>query len=140
VEHRQAWLSDHAETFAYRDELTAAVAERRHELRLRAAITQPAHVVAIIGSVPIDSPEATQRWITSAARIEAYREEWSLAPETLRQRPRDACQERARPIAGDSELAEAVKVLARAHQSMIWTRQRQANQLRSTLRESIQGR
>lgn len=40
-----------------------------------------------------------------------------------------------RPIAGDSELAEAVKVLARAHQSLIWTRQRQLNQLRSTLRE-----
>jgi hypothetical protein len=40
-----------------------------------------------------------------------------------------------RLIAGDSELAEAVKVLARAHQSMIWTRQRQTNQLRSTLRE-----
>jgi hypothetical protein len=40
-----------------------------------------------------------------------------------------------RPIAGDSELAEAVKVLARAHQSMIWSRQRQVNQLRSTLRE-----
>ncbi len=33
-----------------------------------------------------------------------------------------------RPIAGDSDLAEAVKVLARAHQSMIWTRQRQTNQ------------
>ena len=40
-----------------------------------------------------------------------------------------------RPIAGDSELAEAIKVLARAHQSLIWTRQRQGNQLRSTLRE-----
>jgi hypothetical protein len=40
-----------------------------------------------------------------------------------------------RPIAGDSDLAEAVKVLARAHQTMIWTRQRQTNQLRSTLRE-----
>jgi hypothetical protein len=40
-----------------------------------------------------------------------------------------------RPVAGDTDLAEAVKVLARAHQSMIWTRQRQANQLRSTLRE-----
>jgi transposase len=40
-----------------------------------------------------------------------------------------------RPIAGDSELAEAVKVLARSHQSLIWTRQRQVNQLRSTLRE-----
>jgi hypothetical protein len=40
-----------------------------------------------------------------------------------------------RPITGDSELAEAVKVLARSHQSLIWTRQRQLNQLRSTLRE-----
>jgi transposase len=40
-----------------------------------------------------------------------------------------------RVIAGDSELGEAIKVLARGHQSMIWTRQRQLNQLRSTLRE-----
>ena len=39
------------------------------------------------------------------------------------------------PVAGDSDLAEAVKVLARAHQTMIWTRQRQTNLLRSTLRE-----
>ena len=44
-----------------------------------------------------------------------------------------------RPIAGDSELAEAVKVLARAHQSLIWARQRQTNQLRSTLREFYPG-
>lgn len=40
-----------------------------------------------------------------------------------------------RQVAGDSDLGEAIKVLARAHQSLIWTRQRQANQLRSTLRE-----
>jgi transposase len=40
-----------------------------------------------------------------------------------------------RPLAGDSDLADAVKVLARAHHSMIWSRQRQTNQLRSTLRE-----
>ena len=40
-----------------------------------------------------------------------------------------------RQVAGDSNLAGAVKSLARAHQSMIWTRQRQGNQLRSTLRE-----
>jgi transposase len=40
-----------------------------------------------------------------------------------------------RPLAGDSDLAEAVKVLARGHQSLIWTRQRQVNQLRSALRE-----
>jgi transposase len=40
-----------------------------------------------------------------------------------------------RPATPDSDLAEAIKVLARAHQSMIWSRRRQANQLRSALRE-----
>jgi transposase len=40
-----------------------------------------------------------------------------------------------RAVAGDSELVEAVKTLARAHQGLVWTRQRQANQLRSILRE-----
>ena len=40
-----------------------------------------------------------------------------------------------RPVAGDSEQAEVVKTLARTHQTMIWTRQRQTNQLRSMLRE-----
>jgi transposase len=40
-----------------------------------------------------------------------------------------------RPVAGDSQVAEHVKVLARTHQSMIWSRQRQTNQLRSMLRE-----
>jgi transposase len=40
-----------------------------------------------------------------------------------------------RPVAGGSEQAEVVKTLARTHQTMIWTRQRQANQLRSMLGE-----
>ena len=40
-----------------------------------------------------------------------------------------------RQVAGDSDLAEAVRVLARAHQSAIWSRQRQVNALRSALRE-----
>jgi hypothetical protein len=40
-----------------------------------------------------------------------------------------------RRIAGDSDLVEAVKVLARAHQSAIWSLQRQLNALRSALRE-----
>jgi hypothetical protein len=39
-----------------------------------------------------------------------------------------------RPAKGDSGLAEAVKVLARGHQQLVWARQRQANILRSTLR------
>jgi transposase len=40
-----------------------------------------------------------------------------------------------RAIAGDSDQLEAVKVLARSHQMGCWMRGRQANQLRSTLRE-----
>lgn len=44
-----------------------------------------------------------------------------------------------REVAGDSELAEAIKVLARAHQTLVWSRQRQVNQLRSTLREFYPG-
>jgi Transposase/Transposase IS116/IS110/IS902 family len=40
-----------------------------------------------------------------------------------------------RLIAGDSVGVEAVKILARAHQSLVWSRGRQSNVLRSTLRE-----
>ena len=44
-----------------------------------------------------------------------------------------------RRMAGDSELAEAVKVLARTHQSLIWARQRQVNAMRNALREFYPG-
>jgi transposase len=40
-----------------------------------------------------------------------------------------------RPIAGDSGQAQAIKVLARAHQNLIWARTRHTNALRSALRE-----
>jgi transposase len=40
-----------------------------------------------------------------------------------------------RTIAADSSGAEAVKVLARAHQNLIWARNRHTNQLRNALRE-----
>jgi transposase len=40
-----------------------------------------------------------------------------------------------RPIAGDTAEAEGIKVLARAHQSLIWARNRHTNQLRHGLRE-----
>ncbi|BBZ55748.1 MULTISPECIES: IS110 family RNA-guided transposase [Mycobacteriaceae] len=40
-----------------------------------------------------------------------------------------------RLIAGDTPDAEAIKVLARAHQNLIWTRNRHTNALRSALRE-----
>ena len=44
-----------------------------------------------------------------------------------------------RPIAGDSPDAEAIKVLARGHQNLIWTRTRHTNALRSALREYYPG-
>jgi transposase len=40
-----------------------------------------------------------------------------------------------RQVAGDSDLAEGVKVLARAHQNLIWDRTRATNRLRCSLRE-----
>jgi hypothetical protein len=40
-----------------------------------------------------------------------------------------------RPVAGDSELAEATKLLARQHQTLIWSRQRTVLQLRTSLLE-----
>lgn len=39
-----------------------------------------------------------------------------------------------REVAGDTEVAEAVKVLARAHQGAIWSRQRHLNALRNALK------
>ena len=40
-----------------------------------------------------------------------------------------------RPVAGDSELVEAIKLVARTHQSMIWDRTRHGLRLRGVLRE-----
>ena len=40
-----------------------------------------------------------------------------------------------RPVAGDSDEADGVKVLARAHQNLIWDRTRHTNRLRNDLRE-----
>jgi transposase len=40
-----------------------------------------------------------------------------------------------RQVAGDSELAEAIKVVARAHKTLIWERTRHTQRLRNALRE-----
>ncbi|MFI8186690.1 IS110 family transposase [Actinacidiphila glaucinigra] len=44
-----------------------------------------------------------------------------------------------RPVAGDSDQAQAVKVVARAHQTLIWERTRTFQRLRNTLREYFPG-
>ena len=45
-----------------------------------------------------------------------------------------------RPVAGDSDEAAAVRILARAHQQLIWDRVRQTNRLRSALQGVLPGR
>ena len=40
-----------------------------------------------------------------------------------------------RQVAGDSPEAEAIRIIARGHQNLIWTRNRQTNALRNALRE-----
>jgi hypothetical protein len=44
-----------------------------------------------------------------------------------------------RPLAGDSDEASAIRVLARAHQALVWMRQRQVGGLRSALRDYFPG-
>ena len=44
-----------------------------------------------------------------------------------------------REAAGDSENADAIKVLARAHQRAIWSRQREKNELRNALKDYYPG-
>jgi hypothetical protein len=44
-----------------------------------------------------------------------------------------------REVAGDSEDADAIKVLARAHQNAIWARQREKNALRNALKDYYPG-
>src|SRR3954470_6091907 len=82
----------------------------------------------VIAVNPMSTARYRERWSTSGAKSDPG--DAKVLADLART---DAHQHRR--VAGDSDLAEAVKVLARAHQSLIWTRQRQANQLRSALRE-----
>lgn len=77
---------------------------------------------------PMSVARYRQRHVTSGAKSDAA-DAWVLA-ELAR-----VDGQHHQPISGDTELADAVKVLARAHQSLIWSRQRHTLQLRSALRE-----
>ena len=44
-----------------------------------------------------------------------------------------------RQVAGDSDEATAVRILARAHQQLVWDRTRLTNRLRNALREYFPG-
>ena len=59
-----------------------------------------------------------------------------IPPSPPVRRPRRGLRrEHHRPVAGDSPQADGIKVLARAHQDLIWARTRLTNQVRNALRE-----
>jgi Transposase/Transposase IS116/IS110/IS902 family len=77
---------------------------------------------------PMSVARYRERHSTSGAKSDAG-DAWLLA-DLVRT---DAA--RHRPVAGDSAAAGGIKVLARAHQRLIWERNRTVLRLRSTLRE-----
>jgi hypothetical protein len=91
ADRHAAWLDQHDDTFAYRDQLAVQVADRRAALAAAAVATQPDHLVQLIGPVP-DDGAGRERWSRLAGRLEAYREHWGIGPEDIRQPPIDGAQ------------------------------------------------
>jgi conjugative relaxase-like TrwC/TraI family protein len=90
---RDAWLEQNCDTLTYRDEVARQVASRRQALGVKAAATQPQHLVDLLGPVPDDDTGRT-RWTRATSRIEAYREQWGVDPQDLHQPPVDGIQYR----------------------------------------------
>src|SRR6266700_1286600 len=77
---------------------------------------------------PMQVARYRQRHSTSGAKSDAA--DAHLLAEIMR-----LDREHHRPIAGDTPLAEAVKLMARAHQTLIWDRSRAVLRLRAALRD-----
>ncbi len=77
---------------------------------------------------PLSAARYRQRHSTSGAKSDAG--DAHVLAEIVRL---DRAHHRA--VAGDSDLADAIKLLARAHQSAVWERTRQVLRMRSTLLE-----
>jgi transposase len=83
-----------------------------------------------------------QVWAINPLQVARYRERHSVSgaksdaadAHTLADMVRTD-RHQLRPIAGDSDLAEATKVVARAHKTLIWERTRHILRLRVALRE-----
>ncbi|MGQ0615764.1 MAG: MobF family relaxase [Acidimicrobiia bacterium] len=111
-DRRDQWLDAHADLFVYRDELRAQASARRSALGITAAAERPGHLVELLGHLPVDD-EDRRRWISAAARVEAYREEWSIEPEGLARAPFDGVQQEAWNVSVRSiEISNRLDALA----------------------------
>ena len=84
----------------------------------------------VIAVNPLQAARYRERYCTSGAKSDAG-DAHALADMVRTDR------HQLRPVAGDGDLAEAVKVTARAHQTLIWDRTRQVQRLRAALVESF---
>jgi Transposase/Transposase IS116/IS110/IS902 family len=120
-----ALVADHAE-----DPTQVVVGiETDRGLLVGALVATGYQVVAVN---PLAASRYRERYVTSRAKSDAG--DARVLAEVVR-----SDRHHHRQVAGDSDLAQAVKVLARAHQALVWTRQRQTNQLRNALREFYPG-
>jgi hypothetical protein len=87
---------------------------------------------AVYGINPLQVARYRQRHAVSGAKSDAG--DAHVLADMVRT---DAHQ--LRPMAGDSPGAQAVKVVARAHKTLIWERARQVQQLRHALRDYFPG-
>jgi transposase len=82
----------------------------------------------VYGINPLQASRYRERHVSSGAKSDAA--DARVLAEIVR-----SDRHHHRRIAGDSDQAEAIKILARAHQGLIWARQRHVNGLRNALRE-----
>src|SRR4051812_15936837 len=126
-----ARLSAGVEGVADFHDLVAALTDDATEVIIATETDRGLFVGALVASgygVIAVNPRATSR----------YRERYSVSG--AKSDPGDAfvladlartAAHKHRRVAGDSELAEAIKTVARAHQSLIWARRRHTNQVRA---------
>lgn len=82
----------------------------------------------VYGINPLAASRYRERHVTSGAKSDAG--DAKVLADLVR-----TDRQNHRPIAVDSQLSQALQVLARAHQELIWNQRALANHLRSSLRE-----
>ena len=131
----KARLPEGVEGIARFDELVGAHVEDAQEVVIGIETDRGLFVSALLGAGyqlyavnPMSTSRYRDRHSTSGAKSDAGDAE--VLSDMVR-----TDRHHHRLVAADSEEVEAIKVLARAHQSMVWSKCRQSNMLRSTLRE-----
>ena len=116
----QSLLADHADT---PEEVVVAI-ETAHGL-LPQLLVAAGYQVYVVN--PLAATRYRERHTVSGAKSDAG--DSKMLADLVR-----TDRHNHRRYLGDTDLAAAVKVLARSHKELIWSRQRQVNQLRSILR------